>query len=692
MEKTRAGAPTRRTMFIPLITALLPVPLIYLIYFRHFFRHYRQESITPEYTRHFESLLCGIALALLIILLAPFINSMLPVRSILTDAFVKAALVEKLGAVITLYLIIGTGSPMRPLDCVICGVLVGMGFSMVENVFYAASYGPSVILVRILFSVPLHLTTCALIGYFLGLRILSDSGFNRMLNLVRAAVIPFALHGLFDVLLLNGGPHSYCIGPLIVFTVGALELLIARAKMIPERAQLDGMGLRLEDWQVLFRQPRYERWILNSMGTPTGSEARLFKSQGGAGLWALTALFLTAAVILFPFRNELFSLLGLEMASEERVLIVSIYPASIGFILMMVGTVNPSFFKYSAMRIPIIFDAVLRRDDTEENLVTFDITTANCFLRTFEPFPSEGASTLYFETQRFRSPEIPVSLIWENHLPQNGPTGSIVGLIAPGAAFYAFLARYYLYRLRKGFIFNLKLPGFEGIRRLFMRPATVMQKEVSYQPGATVFRQGDEVNTFYFIKKGRVNFYRELESGERVFLESMEQGQIFNELALLGDTKRTVTVVCETRCILAQASADNLEALIKNNPDFALALAQKLAHRVDQSQTALSESMDYMGKLLRVRSWKARNALLLVLGMLGQKRVDSTYVVELDPDFLNGDIPAIADDLLRYINQALESEESDENTDDDIDSDTVSTIEEYLGEFNLELRIKENGR
>ncbi len=49
--------------------------------------------------------------------------------------------------------------------------------------------------------------------------------------------------------------------------------------------------------------------------------------------------------------------------------------------------------------------------------------------------------------------------------------------------------------------------------------------------------------------------------------------------------------------------------------------------------------MDYMGKLLRVRSWKARNALLLVLGMLGQKRIDSTYAVELDPGFLNGISP-----------------------------------------------------
>ncbi len=139
----------------------------------------------------------------------------------------------------------------------------------------------------------------------------------------------------------------------------------------------------------------------------------------------------------------------------------------------------------------------------------------------------------------------------------------------------------------------------------------------------------------------------------------MEQGQIFNELALLGDTRRTVTVVCETRCVLAQASADNLEALIKFNPDFALALVSKLAHRVDQSQASLTESMEYMRTLLQVRSWKARNALMLVLGMLGQERIGFTYKVELDPSFLNGDIPASPGDLLRYIDLALMEDESD---------------------------------
>lgn len=679
-------------MLTSFITALIPIPLVYLIYFRHFRTHYLQESITPEYLTHLEALLYGAALALVIIVLAPYINSLFPEPSVLTDALVKAALVEKLGTMAVLILIVRGRGSMRLLDTVICGIMAGVGFSLVENVFYAANFGPSIILVRVLFSVPLHLTTSALMAYFLGLWNISETRAYQAICFARAAVVPFLIHGVFDLLLLKGGRSSYWIGPLIIFTVGSLELLIARAKIIPPTAELEEAGLRLEDWIVLFRQPRYERWILNSMGTPISSDARFFRAQKEVTLWALTMLCLAAAVVLLPFRSEVLSLTGMQFAPEEEVLIVSIYPASIGLILMMVGTVNPSFFKYAAMRIPIIFDAVVRHGGDEENMVTFDITSANCFLRTFEPFPTAGNISIYFETHSFRSPALSVSLVWENHLPQNGPTGSIIRFERPDAAFLCFLARYYLYRLRKGVVFNLKLPGFEGIRRLFMRPATVMQKEVAYQPGAVVFRKGEEVNTFYFIKKGRVNFYRELESGERVFLESMEQGQIFNELVLLGNTRRTVTVVCETRCVLAQASADNLEALIKSNPDFALALVSKLADRVDQSQGALAESMEYTKTLLQVRSWKARNALMLVLGMLGQARAGSTYTVELDPSHLNGDIPASPDALLRYIDLALEYNESDGEGENGLDADTTSTIEEYLAKYDLEFAIKKGGR
>src|SRR4030042_1609120 len=56
----------------------------------------------------------------------------------------------------------------------------GIGFSAVENVSYALNFGYSIIVIRIIFSVPLHLTTNGIMGYFLGMRKMSDTRINRV--------------------------------------------------------------------------------------------------------------------------------------------------------------------------------------------------------------------------------------------------------------------------------------------------------------------------------------------------------------------------------------------------------------------------------------------------------------------------------------------------------------------------------
>ena len=647
-------------MIESLLIALLPVPVLYLIYFRHFFAYYREEGKTPAYLKHLESLLFGIALALAIIIAGPLINSLLLPGSVVTDAFIKAALVEKLGALLVVYLIQRHYPSFNTLEGVVSGVLVGCGFSLVENIFYTMNYGHSVIIVRTLFSVPLHLTTCGLIGYFVAASSLSSTRTRKLLNIARAFMLPFILHGIFDLLLLIDGSYSYLIGPLVIIMVGTLELFITRAKIFPSRKYLSDQILRFEDWLLEYRQPRYERWILNSMGTASNDREPFFRARRGTVLWLMVIGLFVMAGAFFPLGNEITTLLGLYLKYEEQILIVSVYPLSIGLILSMVGSINPAFFTSSVVRIPIIFDAVICCLDDEESLVTFDITLSNCFLRTSEPLGAKDGITVFFESRHFKSPRVDIRVVWENHQEnrRNEPTGTIVEVINPGPGYYLFLARYYMFRIFKGVVFNLKLPGFQAIRMLFMRPATVMQKEVVYHPGAVVFREGDKVNSFYLIKKGKVNFYKSLDSGDRVFLESMEEGQIFNEMALLGDTRRSVTVECVTRCVLAVAQADNLEALIRHNPDFAMALVRKLAHRADQTQGELTQSIDYLQKLLQVKTRRSRNAALLLVAALEHRSDEVGYRLELDTGTLGSISTMSTNDIINYIMHSLLPDDS----------------------------------
>jgi protease PrsW len=672
--------------------AILPIPVFYLIYFRHFFAYYRAEGKKPAYLKHLESFLFGIALALVIILLSPYIDRLFQSKSIYIEGFIKAALIEKLGAFIVIYIVQKHYPGFNILEAIISGILAGAGFSLVENILYNINFGQSVIIIRILFSVPLHITTCGLIGYFIGLSNLSSTGFYRYRNIIKALVLPYILHGLFDFFILTGGASFYLIAPMIIILVLILEIFIEWSKIVPSRELLREQGLRFEDWLLKYRQPRYERWILNSMGTAESSYAAFFTARRGKIFWMMVVIFFVIGISLFPIRQNIAEFIGLILNSEEQILIASIYPVSIALILSIVGSINPKFFTSSVAGLPIIFDVVLCLKDEEQNLVTFDITHANCFLRTFEPLHLDNDNSVYFESRYFKSPKVKLKVIWENHQQYklNEPTGTIVQLKNPGFRFYLFLMRYYLFRFSKGLVFNLKLPGFQVIRSLFMRPVTVMQKEIIYQPGSLVFRQGDQVNTFYYIKKGKVNFYKELASGDRILIDTMGSGQIFNEMALLGNKSRTVTVECETLCVLAEANVDNLEALIRNNPDFASALVRKLAQRADQTQNYLTQTIDYLQELAEINTKKAKNVILLLAIAIGKNQNNTDFEYELNLNDISKTFNIKAEDIIEYIKTVLfYNENNKENKTISSDTSFISKLEKSLSSLQIGI-IKKN--
>ena len=143
----------------------------------------------------------------------------------------------------------------------------------------------------------------------------------------------------------------------------------------------------------------------------------------------------------------------------------------------------------------------------------------------------------------------------------------------------------------KGIIFNLKLPGFESIRKLFMRPITTMQDVKIMKAGEIIFNEGEVSDHFYLLKKGSVIFYKKKESGEIITIDTLEAEQLFGEKAILGDNIHTATSRCLTDCVIAIAERENLTALIKSSADFTLSLLQTLAKRIKISEQVLFENI-----------------------------------------------------------------------------------------------------
>jgi CRP-like cAMP-binding protein len=114
-----------------------------------------------------------------------------------------------------------------------------------------------------------------------------------------------------------------------------------------------------------------------------------------------------------------------------------------------------------------------------------------------------------------------------------------------------------------------------------------MEHNNYYTAGTILFKEGDSGRKFYLLKKGSIEICKHTESGEKITLGFVESGEIFGEMSILGNQPRTASAICMTNSVVATADGDNLEALIKGNPDFSLKLIQTLATRIGYSERLL---------------------------------------------------------------------------------------------------------
>lgn len=131
----------------------------------------------------------------------------LPARAF--DAVVLAAACEELTKWIAFFCIYSWNEFDEPLDGVVYGVAVALGFATVENVLCVARDGLGIGVLRAIFAVPAHALFGAVMGYYVGRAKLGDGQWQgidvtrkeRRRRLAAALALPIALHGAYDLLL-----------------------------------------------------------------------------------------------------------------------------------------------------------------------------------------------------------------------------------------------------------------------------------------------------------------------------------------------------------------------------------------------------------------------------------------------------------------------------------------------------------
>ncbi len=112
------------------------------------------------------------------------------------------------------------------------------------------------------------------------------------------------------------------------------------------------------------------------------------------------------------------------------------------------------------------------------------------------------------------------------------------------------------------------------------------QDDVLYTP-----KEGTE--RLFILKKGRVQVYEINGEGEEITLSVIEDGNVFGEMALTGQSLHSLYVRALTPSTVVSLRREDVEDLIRNKPDVGLRLVRDLAQRLHASEARYA---DIVGK------------------------------------------------------------------------------------------------
>jgi CRP/FNR family cyclic AMP-dependent transcriptional regulator len=108
-----------------------------------------------------------------------------------------------------------------------------------------------------------------------------------------------------------------------------------------------------------------------------------------------------------------------------------------------------------------------------------------------------------------------------------------------------------------------------------------------WEKGEVVFREGDVGDTCYLLRSGAVVLTREHQDGRMVALAELRAGMLFGELAMFRGETRSATAEAIEPASAVALLANDVQRLIRRNPDLALKLLANLAERVSRTNERL---------------------------------------------------------------------------------------------------------
>ncbi len=124
------------------------------------------------------------------------------------------------------------------------------------------------------------------------------------------------------------------------------------------------------------------------------------------------------------------------------------------------------------------------------------------------------------------------------------------------------------------------VPTFEALGPEELSHVAEVAVPRRYEPGEAVFREGDESDTCYVVRRGHARAIREHADGRTITLANFGPGDIFGELALFENEVRSATVETLDGVEAVALLGADMRRLMRDHPEIAVGVVVSLGRRL----------------------------------------------------------------------------------------------------------------
>ena len=133
-----------------------------------------------------------------------------------------------------------------------------------------------------------------------------------------------------------------------------------------------------------------------------------------------------------------------------------------------------------------------------------------------------------------------------------------------------------------------QVPVFETLAPEDLQHVAEVAVPRSFAGQQVIFREGDESDTCYVVRSGHARAIREHVDGRTLTLAHFGPGDIFGELAMFDDERRSATVETLDAVDAIALAGSDMRRLLRQHPDIAVKLVIALGRRLRDANERLT--------------------------------------------------------------------------------------------------------